>query len=546
MRVFPFMPEKSISAAIPFRKRAPNFAAQRNIASEYFAPTAFLKAKTDPHSIAVIGNLPRCQCRLESDLSLRWSKWNSQMQGSCNRSVLTAGLLLSLLIPCVGCSTLSFRVKGTPAQCLPIDCLVYPKRNLVPIDVSKLAQPSPDAYRVDSGDVLGIAVEGIIPFQDPDQVPQLPPVHFRGMNSEQPPALGFPVLVQESGNIALPSIGMIQVAGATLQEVSDKITEACLKANLRKQREVLTAVTLINPRTYNITVIREDVGGNPQEHQANGKVVQLAAYRNDVLNALMATGGLPGLLAKNEIRIRRRQPNFNPPMTVLSRSEFEEPADPDDGDISKPDNATSVADRPDPSANNQTESITAENANSNASAGLSNEVANMPIMMAERVIPLRVPCNLEYEIRPEEIILQDGDIIIIENRTTEVFYTGGLLPGGEFALPRDYDIDIFEAMAIAGYSFGSPGAGAGGGMGGIGGMASLSGVFPTRLYIMRKRSNGTQYTIEVDLKEAVENESERLLVAPGDKLMLRYKPREELVNFGSFAFFTFGIRELFR
>ena len=40
--------------------------------------------------------------------------------------------------------------------------------------------------------------------------------------------------------------------------------------------------------------------------------------------------------------------------------------------------------------------------------------------------------------------------------------------------------------------------------------------------------------------------SERILVQPGDTLILRYKCVEEVVNFGLVSFFTFGIRELTR
>ena len=47
------------------------------------------------------------------------------------------------------------------------------------------------------------------------------------------------------------------------------------------------------------------------------------------------------------------------------------------------------------------------------------------------------------------ILLHDGDIVFIESRETEVFYTGGLLGGNQFALPRDYDIDVVRAICAA-------------------------------------------------------------------------------------------------
>ncbi len=88
-------------------------------------------------------------------------------------------------------------------------------------------------------------------------------------------------------------------------------------------------------------------------------------------------------------------------------------------------------------------------------------------------IPLRLPPGVIPNIRPEDIILEDGDIVMIDSREAEVFYTGGLLPGGEWPIPRDYDLDILGAMAIAGGGI----AGSAQGMGGAERLVTL----PTRL-----------------------------------------------------------------
>ena len=46
------------------------------------------------------------------------------------------------------------------------------------------------------------------------------------------------------------------------------------------------------------------------------------------------------------------------------------------------------------------------------------------------------------------MILQSGDIISIRSRDAEVFYTGGLLPAGQYPLPRDYDLNVVEAISL--------------------------------------------------------------------------------------------------
>lgn len=107
-------------------------------------------------------------------------------------------------------------------------------------------------------------------------------------------------------------------------------------------------------------------------------------------------------------------------------------------------------------------------------------------------------------------------------------------------MPRDYGLDVLGAKALAG--MGADGASrVGGGL--IGGMG---GAKPTQLFVIHKLPSGRTFNIAVDLQLALNNSNENILVQPGDTLILRYKPHEELLNFGLGTFFTFGIRELFR
>ncbi len=144
---------------------------------------------------------------------------------------------------------------------------------------------------------------------------------------------------------------------------------------------------------------------------------------------------------------------------------------------------------------------------------------------------------------PDDVILKEGDVVYIESRDAEVFYTGGLLPGGEFTIPRDYDLDVLGAMALAGGGVSSPqNRGGGGGLG----VQSIGGVPPGMLYILRRTPCNGQITIEVDLAKALSDPRERPLVQPGDTLILRYKCEEELLNFGIGSFFTYGIQAILR
>ncbi len=64
-------------------------------------------------------------------------------------------------------------------------------------------------------------------------------------------------------------------------------------------------------------------------------------------------------------------------------------------------------------------------------------------------IPLRAPSGAPLPIRPEDVVLNDGDVVFVPAREERLFYTGGLLPPGQHILPRNTDLDVLEAVARA-------------------------------------------------------------------------------------------------
>jgi hypothetical protein len=156
-------------------------------------------------------------------------------------------------------------------------------------------------------------------------------------------------------------------------------------------------------------------------------------------------------------------------------------------------------------------------------------------------IPTRVRPGEKLNFTTEDIVLRDGDIVYVDTRDTEVYYTGGLLRGGEFPLPRDYDLDVLGAISIAGNGIG---AGQGVAQGNF--LSGGATVPATELIVLRRLPGNRQIAIRVDVTSAINNPQARLLVKPMDTLILRYKPQEELANFSIAAFFTFGLRQLFQ
>jgi hypothetical protein len=227
-------------------------------------------------------------------------------------------------------------------------------------------------------------------------------------------------------------------------------------------------------------VIREESGGQEGvSKRGTGKVVDLPAYENDVLHALNETGGMPGTDAKNEILIYRGLFNSGVDADTIL-------------------NEVCQGDCDDPCFCNET--------------------------------PLPDP--------PNDIILNEGDIVIIRSRDRETFTTAGVLGGGQFPLPRDKDLDILGAIALANGPLGSAGSGLGGlgngnnggGGGGGGGQRGNQFCQPSEAVVVRELACGNSISIKVDLNRAIENPQERILIQPNDVVLVRYTLCEEVGN----------------
>lgn len=417
-----------------------------------------------------------------------------------------------------GCTALVQPINGVPANRLPPQFFAPPKNNLVPVDISVLSSEPPREYQVDKGDILGVYVEGVLPFNPPNVTPEPPPVNFPDADSTLPPSIGFPIAVQEDGTLSLPLVEPVEVRGLTLDQVREKIRDAYIDSDMLRPEKARPIVSLIKERTYNVIVVREDTAGatggggrggairGTSDQSGKGALVKLPAYQNDILHALVETGGLPGVNAKNEVKVlrasladQRKRADF---LTDFYRQQQAALLDP---------------------------------------CACPPELPEDPSILK---IPLRLPPGVIPQLRPQDVTLEDGDIVYIETRETEVFYTGGLLPGGEFQLPRDYDLDVLGAISIAGGSIGS--SGGGGQRGGGFSPQSFSGLPPGQVYILRKTRCNGQVAIEVNLSGAINDPRQRPLIQPGDIVILRYRCEEEALNFALGTFFTYGIAQLFQ
>lgn len=412
------------------------------------------------------------------------------------------GLVFSIVaLINVGCATptciMSAR-DAVPAFRLPSEFRGCPRASLTPIDFNLLSQKKPEeGYLVGEGDILGVIVAGILPPKIDDQAVIHPPVMQQGIyyppyGRSYNPSTGVPIDVRRDGNVRLPLVGKLNLEGQTIEAAGDIIRAAYEDANVIQKDRDRVMVTLLRPRVHRVVVLREDAQAPmpqfipkiavPYTKIGRGEVVDLPAYENDVLHALAATGGLPGIDVFSEVWIFRKRDVEGRDPAALEKQ---------------------IKD-----------------------AGSANEFAKAWTQERQLVrIPLRLNCEEPLPFDPADVILEDGDIVYLPPREIDNFYTGGQLPGGKVPLPRDQDTDILEAIALVNGSTGGPNPNAGIFRTGPGNVYP-----PTQCLVVRKLPNGQQVRIRVDLNRALHDPNERILIQPEDQVLLFFKPKELYAN----------------
>ncbi|MFV1965929.1 MAG: polysaccharide biosynthesis/export family protein [Pirellulaceae bacterium] len=254
--------------------------------------------------------------------------------------------------------------------------------------------------------------------------------------------------VMADGKITLPLAPPIAVAGSNLSEAQQSISRAYGDGILK---EPCVNVTLAEKASVEVLVLGE---------VNSAGVHTLPKYQNDVGHALASAGGLSEDAA-DLIEVHRRLDltTANEQIQRLGLEEFEEtPGDP-------------------------------------------KKIVRIPL----RGLP---PGTLTEQ----DIILGPGDVIVVPSRKNEVFFVVGQLNqtnlvrftlgdrerelGTGLILPRDREIDVVQAVAMAGY---------------IDPINS-----PTTVTVQRSRPDGQPMLIRVNLIRARYDRRETVLVQPGD------------------------------
>lgn len=335
-----------------------------------------------------------------------------------------------------------FHSPGIPARSLGDEFRVPMRTAGPPLNFSSLTiAPQPD-YILGPSDILEVTVHGIYPTA---------------------PVMPLRAQIMANGEIQLPLVGPVKVGGMNLAMAHAAIKKAFDPDYIRDAR---INVTLAERSTTSVLVLGE---------VTTPGVYRLPKYENDVAHALAIAGGLredAGL----EVEVHRR--------ITLSPVRPAEPGVPRE-----------LPGSPAPGVLEQIQGCPDE---------------GMRIIR----IPLRGFAPEPWG--PQDVVLNSGDVVVVPSRKDEVFYvTGKLSPtnfvrfnigarerdlGAGFVLPRDREVDVVTAVAMAGY---------------IDPIDS-----PTTVTVHRVAADGEPMLIHVDLIAARFDWRETIYVQPGDILYL--------------------------
>jgi polysaccharide export outer membrane protein len=280
-----------------------------------------------------------------------------------------------------------------------------------------------------------------------------------GLTPDAPP---YPLQIRIMGNgqIHLPIIGGVNVGGMNLLQAQEAIIKAYADDVIKDPR---ISITLVEKATVSVLVLGEV--------NAPG-VYRLPKNENDVAHAIAMAGGLT-VNAELEIEVHRRI-DQTVERLPLPRTES------------------------------------------------SPELLPLPPAIETRFDVVRIPLrgfSMENWTHAD-VVLNQGSVVKVPSRRDEVFFVVGKLSlnnavrfslgreerelGGGFVLPRDRDIDVVTAVAMAGY---------------IDPIDS-----PTTVTVHRVKPDGEPMLIRVNLIKARHDRLETVLVQAGDIIYLNPDP----------------------
>jgi len=383
--------------------------------------------------------------------------------GMFYRSQLTVTLLGLLSLMCATGCYAPLRSPATPANCLS-DVYRMPVRSVPSkLNMANLAVPTPVDYILGPNDVLEVVVVGLA---DPGRGEQVRPIQVR---------------IMANGMVRLPLVGEVKVSEMNLSQAQKTIDDAYADGIIVRPK---TSVSLLQMAQINVPVIGEVT--KPGVHP-------LPRHENDAAHALALAGGLT-LFAAEVVEVHRRMSEDD----LVSRL------------------STTFTEGDDPQTIVIPEVLDAPNSPARPLGNSKTVVLRIPLRCGVPAIIVDNQVIPQENLTIEDVTLNPGDVIVVPRQPDEVFFVVGPLSrnntvnfrvseldrrlGNAFLLPKDRDVDVVTAVAMAGY---------------IDPIDS-----PTTVTVHRSMPGAPPKLIRVDLIAARYNWKENIYVQPGDIIYL--------------------------
>jgi hypothetical protein len=398
-----------------------------------------------------------------------------------SRRLSSLALMLAAVALGNGCAAVSNPISdGIPVRYLPKEVLGRSKKELIQVPLQYLRLQESSEYKLDKNDMLAVIAGDMF---GPEGVQ--PPVTTHDPATGQVSSVGYPVPVREDGTIAFPTpkLKPMNVKGLTIAEAEEKLRRVLLEGednvDANGKPIILFApgskisLQLMRKRRYSVTVVRDDIQTN--QTTGNGGIAVTQQKRFGVPVSLEA--------GKNDL------------LSALNASGG-------------------------PPGSDARELVIIERAITKGNT----------VRRIEQMVPLSVYYDQPINITPEDITLNEGDIIRIPNRNTELYLVGGVINPRQVALPRDYDLDVVQAIIVGNGPIIS-GAFQNNQFQGNQVNAGIGQPSPALVNVLRQLPDGQQLNIRVDLDRALKDPRENILILANDRIIMQEKPAEAMARY---------------
>jgi polysaccharide export outer membrane protein len=358
-------------------------------------------------------------CLLQSS---RASQPRRNSGGCCAVGTFVAALTLL-----AGCRSANYRAANLPAP-----LRAPPAARTADLDLARMAGPGFGTSQLGPGDLVELSITS-----------------GRGDDVTEP----FRARVSRDGQLAVPLVGMVPVAGMEPFEAEQQIAAAAVQRNVYRQPSVTLQVT--EQAVNRITVLGAVT--NPGTHE-------LPRGSSDLVGALAAAGGLTEEAGTKVDILRQGSPTFF--------------AATENGQNNTADDGVQLA--------------SYDGANPFGSGGPPQMAMSSPLPQT-----MRIDLAQAEPMRSPNYGLSDRDVVMVLPDDKRLIHVTGLVQKpDQLELPRNKDVTLLDAIALAG---------------------GVKSPLADKVYVIRQLPDMPQpAVIQVSLAKAKHDGNENLRLAPGD------------------------------